>query len=439
MSAKVLFLAPSAYLLSGLASWLDYLIPGLRNCGYDVVLGLVEGPRFHKPEKYLEFHPCDRIERFPCYTATPAGRRIALVKGLAHLRPDIALSVNIPDLLCSPLPLNCRRVMTIHGLIPQLFQDAETYRDVLDAICVTNRLTGVAAARVCGFNESRVYYAPYGSSPHAFRQDVLIREPLRIAYSGRLEQEQKRVRGLFSFCRRLDQLDVDYQLTIAGSGPEEGWLSTELSNHVASGKVQFVGLLDSGALQERVYAKCDILLITSSWETGPIVAWEAMLNGLLVLSSEYVGMDCEAALINHDTCLSYVVDDMAAAAERCRDVMSHPSQAHRIRKAGFEMAMGRYTQEASVKAWSECIHQLLSKPPLNPGWCAPLRPAGKLDRILSAGLAERVRLLAGRFRPPLRDAGSEWPHAHGSGCGLQSFLKRMADIESAFFANGRTK
>src|SRR5690349_18307661 len=40
---NILFVAPSAYPLGGVATWLDYVVPGLRHRNWKVTLGLVQG------------------------------------------------------------------------------------------------------------------------------------------------------------------------------------------------------------------------------------------------------------------------------------------------------------------------------------------------------------------------------------------------------------
>ena len=77
---RLLFVAGSAHALGGLASWLDYLLPGLAARGWDPVLGLVEGPRHHRPERMIEAHPHERWIRIPCPTGTPEGRRRAIAQ-----------------------------------------------------------------------------------------------------------------------------------------------------------------------------------------------------------------------------------------------------------------------------------------------------------------------------------------------------------------------
>ena len=91
----------------------------------------------------------------------------------------------------------------------------------------------------------------------------------------------------------LDRREVAYELLIVGEGPDGGWLRDQLSDAAGSGRVRFLGALAGNDLIEQVYSRVDALLITSLWETGPIVAWEAMANRVAVVTSAYIGSGLE--------------------------------------------------------------------------------------------------------------------------------------------------
>jgi glycosyltransferase involved in cell wall biosynthesis len=110
-----------------------------------------------------------------------------------------------------------------------------------------------------------------------------------VAWVGRFDQDQKRIHDLPEILIELDKSGVRYQLSVAGDGPERKWVETHLKPWLVRGKVIILGRLSKLQLQRDVFASHHVLLITSSWETGPIVAWEAMAAGMAVVSSHYVG------------------------------------------------------------------------------------------------------------------------------------------------------
>ena len=142
---RILFVAPSAYPLGGVATWLDYIVPGLRELGWKVTLALTSG-RHHDIEAYIRRHPMAGIERISCGSATLEARIRSLLRAFRKLRPDIVVSVNIPDVYAAVCRLrqqqDCgiRTVMALHALEADYFFDIKGYAKTLDAVIAANRL-----------------------------------------------------------------------------------------------------------------------------------------------------------------------------------------------------------------------------------------------------------------------------------------------------------
>lgn len=199
---KLLFIAPSAYPLGGVADWLDYLLPGLHDLRWECLLGMAEG-RHHLVESYLGRHPWPAVMRVKNVTGSREGRIQALIRAIEKTGPDILAVVNIVDCYEAVRRLRlagqaCPRVVaTLHGLQSDLLADLQSEADVIDAVIVTNRLSAKMAGQFLQADE-RVLYAPYGV-PLLDSADLSQRERdgfVRLLYSGRLEQEQKRILDL---------------------------------------------------------------------------------------------------------------------------------------------------------------------------------------------------------------------------------------------------
>ena len=415
---RILFVAPSAYPLGGVATWLDYIIPGLRDQGWDVILGLASGRR-HDADAYIERHPMEGIERIDCNSGTLEARLRSLSRTIRRLQPDIAASVNIPDVygaiqrLRQKKECGTRAVMTLHALEPDYFEDIRGYNGTLDAVIATNRLAQTLVEQRGGLESGRVFYAPYGvqDAPASPRQGHV--GELRIAFVGRLASCQKRVEDIPLIAAGLAQRGVRCRWLIAGAGPQEDWLRQELCACAESDSVHFLGNLNAEELSAKVYQDADVLLITSSWETGPLVAWESMAHGTPVVSSSYVGAGIENSLRHLENCMLFPVGDTDQAIE-CLLMLRDANLQQRLGEAGSALVTKRYSREASIEAWSHCFADILKRPP-----CAPLpslglpRPRGRLDRLLGVQLGESVREILGLRRS---DAGAdEWPHSHSSG------------------------
>jgi hypothetical protein len=231
---------------------------------------------------------------------------------------------------------------------------------------------------------------------------------------GRLEQGQKRVNDLVAILGSLDRLSLPYCLSLAGDGPEATIIQERLQPWIHSGRVRWFGRLDRYQLQLQVYDQNDVLLITSSWETGPIVAWEAMAAGLVVVSSRYVGSNAEGALKDGQTALLFPVGDSEAAAAAIARLCD-PNLRSFLLNSAFEMVRRRYSDSASLTSWIEAFGVCMDLPPLPMNAAESTRlaitkPSGRFDRWFGVARAEQFRRLLGLSFRHL-SAGSEWPHS----------------------------
>lgn len=428
-----MFIAPSAYTLGGVQAWLDYVVEGLQGFGREVVVGLVNG-RFHDATSYLSVHPFSDVEKIDNPSGTAEGRIRSIARSVQKISPDIVLSVNIADVYPAIARLResspeIRLVMTLHAIQADFMQDASRYRESLDAIICTNQLVRLMLGAT-GLEARRIRYAPYGAStsPRAGEQRHGRGTPMRIGFVGRFDCAQKRVLDVPAILQCLEKQGFSYAARLAGDGPSQEELRLSLSDPISRGKVSVLGPLSSRQVATRIYEWADVLLLTSSWETGPLVIWEAMSCGVPVVSSAYIGSRAEGSLIDRHNCLMFPVGDHAAAANAIVELQDGRLRA-KIVQGGRELHARMYSKQASVKAWHHALEAVMNLPPLPPACAVPIRPAGRLDRMLGVGLAESIRRIAGRSYEH-RSAGSEWPHSHSNAPTDEAFLRRAARLEA---------
>ena len=422
---RILFVAPSAYPLGGVATWLDYVTRGLRDLGWDVCLGLTSG-HHHDVDTYLDVHVrvVDPIV-IKGGSGSVAGRVLALARLMESINPDLVVGVNVVDAYSAVRRLRVdgtrspRIAMSIHGLEPDLFEDVASNRDVLDGVICSNRLACSLVASDAGYDSMRVHYAPYGvmtptfegASSECTTSDSRDTHVLRLCYVGRLEQGQKRVLDIPPILDELDALGVRFELLIAGAGPAESLLRERLSERVRIGQVRFCGVLNATRLDSDVYGCCDVLLVTSSWETGPIVLWEAMAAGVAVVSSRYVGAGLEAGLVDGENCRCFDIGDTPGAAVAIAGLSAGRTRARLVR-GGRRLVEDRYSRARSIEAWSRSLEAVLDAPSLGMPELRSVGRSGRIDRILGPIVGERIRRLLG-IHHRQRSAGAEWPHSAG--------------------------
>lgn len=348
------------------------------------------------------------------------------------------MGVNIADLYqaCERLreawAQSFRSVMTLHAIAEDLLGDLSREQHRIDAVIGTNRLTCRLCNCMAEMPENRVFYAPYGADVDSL--DRTKRTPstpncLRIAYVGRFDQEQKRVDLIPEILRRLEEKDVAFHIKIAGGGPMRQNLETALGPWIAGGRAVMLGEVPPELVREKVYADTDALLVTSSWETGPIVAWEAMATGVVLVTSRYVGSGLEGALRHDDNCLMFPVGNAIEAARQLSR-LKEPGLVPRLTEQGKRLVRSRYTIARSVAAWAEALHSILGLSPRHVGAAPPNpEPAGRLDSLCGVELAETVRKRLGvGFQH--RSAGGEWPHSlYSADQGVCGFWDKVCEVE----------
>src|SRR5262249_34509021 len=432
---NILIVAPSAYPLGGVATWIDYIVPGLRQRGWQVTLGLTEGT-LHNVDEYLTVHPMGGVIRIRNRTGTREGRVRSLCDAIVVVQPDIVASVNIADVypavnrLKRNRSLRLRAVMTLHGIEADYYEHINRGAASLDAVIATNRLACKLASSLGVLERGRIYYAPYGVRLPDSLVTMPIKRltPIRIGFVGRLENRQKRIDDLVAIVRQMDRQNINYQLLVAGAGPEESWLRCELKLNIERGAVQFLGAL-SGKEVEDFYGTIHTLLITSQWETGPIVACDAMARGVLVVTSAYIGSGLEGNLRHGENWLIYALGN-AAAAVACIVKAQDVELRSRLTGAGIAFVREKMTHERSIKYWSQCFTDIKSQPIQAPSLeddrC---EPAGRLDHLLGTRVGEMVRRVLHRNPDPV-EPGQEWPHSVRSQIPNDKFwdLARAADV-----------
>ena len=402
-----------------MATWLDYIVPGLRERDWNVTLGLVAG-RFHDVDAYLSAHPDGQVLRIPSTTGTCEGRVRQLVYAIYSARPDIVVAVNIADVPAAVQRLRAksawspRLAVALHGLQSDLVGSIESCVGVLDAVVCANRLICEMVAKATSIGADRIYYAPCGVDRNvvAGRVQRDSEGKLRIAYVGRMERAEKRIGDIVAIVAELDRRGVAYELLVAGDGPDDDWLKARLADAVERGRVQLLGALVGSDLAKQVYDRADAILITSPCESGPLVAWEAMAHGVIVVSSAYIGSALEGSLKSDENCLMFPVGEAITAVD-CLERLRDPKLCTRLREGGFALVAERYSTIGSIGQWDSTLKEIAARAPMPPArQSTALRPphAGRLDRLVGRQAAETIRELLS-LRYDHCEAGGEWPHA----------------------------
>lgn len=430
---RVLFVAPSAHVLGGIPVWLDCLLPGLQARGWDCTLGLASGAH-HDDRVYLRAHPWHQSCVFRNKTGSRRGREDALISLISDVGPSIVVGVNIADCYGATRRLKRshysapRFVSSQHAIQGSMVADVLANADVCDAVVVTNMLLRECIAEQV--RDERLLYAPYGVAlPQSFPAPHrnCSRSEVHLLFAGRLDEGQKRILDIARIVQAGRARSLKVVVDIAGTGPDENLLRSFVERGALGGAFRFVGALSQRGLVD-TYRNYDALLVTSEWETGPIVIWEAMAHGLPVITSRYTGAGAERALLDDKNCLMFDVGDIESAVEAIERLVA-PGRRVQLAREGRRLIESRYTLEKSADAWAQAMEQVKSLPAMSrPSACLNREREGRLDTMFGSMLGEAARRLL-RMRFLHAEPGAEWPHTYSVGMDERAFMaaSRAAD------------
>lgn len=422
---RVLFIAPSAYTLGGVQTWLNYLLPGLDACNYESTIALPNGVG-NEAHQYLETHPFNLVRFIETYTGTIQGRVEAIEQLILDVNPLIVVVVNIYD---SYQALNNLRqrglsnafiVSTIHGIQTDLLTGIRSNSSIIDAVVSTNRLTQKLINEHTGIETIGSLYAPYGVDEATTQKDI-HKDSFIVAYVGRIEEQQKRIDDLLAIFSKLLAQVGNLEILIAGSGPDmpaiNRWLEQE-SKYAE--QIKYLGVLEPDKVAVEVYSKADVLLLTSLWETGPIVAWEAMRFNVTLISSRYIGCQEEGSLIDQENCLLFDIGDIDGAVAKVQQ-STEPELRKQLNSNASLLIDTKYSIDKSIDTWAKCFDQISTqepKPYANDIICT--KDQGRLSYVFrlifgnrGPRFAERVRRLV-RVIYKKNSSNDEWPHSYSN-------------------------
>ncbi|MCH6255237.1 glycosyltransferase family 4 protein [Puniceicoccaceae bacterium K14] len=109
--------------------------------------------------------------------------------------------------------------------------------------------------------------------------------PIRIAYGGRIDQEQKRVYDLIELVDQLYRQSIEFTLSIAGAGREITALEKRLKAKDPENRVHVIGKKSPGSMPQ-FWREHDVMISLSAYEGTSNSMLEAMAEGCVPIVSK---------------------------------------------------------------------------------------------------------------------------------------------------------
>jgi glycosyltransferase involved in cell wall biosynthesis len=388
---RVLFCSQAAHTGGGVEAWMETLTSALESRGVEVFTALAKG-RFHDPARYAAHHRVANPIAVDGGSGFREVRTANLLDVFDRVRPDVIIPVNLADALFAAAygktrGAQWRIAVCIHGQGDDRLDQVRSVAAFVDlAVSVAKRVAMRLEDIVPNVRHIPTGVPPPAVAPRA--RDHIA----KIGYIGRLDQTEKRVLDLIALASELPEVEIH----VVGSGAEERRLREALP------RATFHGAMSRDALYAKIYPLLDAIVIFSEAEAGPIVAWEAMVNGAIPIVSDYLGRAEENVIRDGETGIVFPVGDLVTAASKIRAVAALSPR--EIPEA--------YTLAAFERSWLEALTACIASPRRR-GDASSLPSLVSPGRLASLGLSVKTmarlrRLTRGVY---LHDnPGSEWPH-----------------------------
>ena len=157
-------------------------------------------------------------------------------------------------------------------------------------VCVSQRIKdGVAALNPLVGERCHVIHNTSVSKGQVQRRRAHSRRTLRMVYSGRLVQYQKRILDFVTLADALRRREVPFELTLVGNFLEgdgtKDQFETRAAEHLAAGRIRFPGRLSRDEILAEL-SRHDFFVLLSDFEGLPLSLIEGMARGCIPVTAQ---------------------------------------------------------------------------------------------------------------------------------------------------------
>ena len=386
------------------------LCRSLPDFGWDPVLGLARGERFHDPARFLaENGPLPTVE-LDGTRGTFSARRAAIARTIRKVAPDIVVGARLFDAIPAMCSLRAQGfikplVQMVGGWDADVFSNLRRYREIIDFCVVDSRLLKLAIVEKCGYSSAQVKRIPTGIG----KPGTFVRTPaggsLRLCYVGRLDDSDKRACDIVPLVKELSRRGVNFFLEVAGDGKDRGAIERQLQDEILSGRVRFHGWLNADDLHV-FFLRQDALVQFSPAEGLTISPREGLVRGVVPVLSEFTGFFTEGLFRPEFNSLSFPVGQISVAADQIGRLQDDRGLLACLSESARTSQGGAFISPNDIKEWAAFLSDVAMRPAAPSVTAQFPEDSGRLDR-----LPRPIQRLLRRFsRHAHSDAGGEWPH-----------------------------
>ncbi|TVP61460.1 MAG: glycosyltransferase family 1 protein [Nodularia sp. (in: Bacteria)] len=195
---------------------------------------------------------------------------------------------------------------------------------------------------------------PYGVS--TFQNVASFSDsPFRVAFSGRVVEEQKRISLVLAAMAQACRLDSRIECLILGDGAARTTSEQWVKAQGLGDRIHFLGRLEPSAVQAQL-AQCQALLLMSDYEGLPVALLEGMASGVVpVVRSIPSGIP---EIVKHNQTGLLVDDTPEQAATAIINLANNADFWLRCSLASKLLITQNYSEEVCYQRWLNVIAEL---------------------------------------------------------------------------------
>lgn len=430
----------SASGIGGVETWLSKVARELPGRGYEPIVALTRGLSTNDPGQYQVLQ--DNLTHVEVNGAgLPRSSRIfACLRVIRRVQPRIVLPLGVIDAvpacgLAKQSNDQTRVICRTQGLLPPMLADLEDFESTFDFAVCDGRLNAQYLESIIGFPGHRIRHIPNGADlPLRARRVRSPGEPIHLVYVGRLTQGDKRAMDLIPLVQYLAELGLAHRLTVVGDGASGAHIRRALGSF---DQVSFTGSIQHERVYQEVFPSADVLLSFSASESFGISIVEAMMHGVVPVSSRFLGHRTVGTVEDGVNALLFDIGDTRHAARHIQTLADDPALLERLAASAKAKAQAEFGWNRCIDGWIEVLDEVRDLPQrtVSIDFKRALRGnAGKLDQLpLSPRLVDWLRRIRARLSPAVGSGGEEWPlHLrHHDAARLEHIARRCQEIEDA--------
>lgn len=343
--------------VSGPASWLGRLLPELPSLGIDPFCIVLSWEQSGPLVELLIKHNIPYVQH-PCQP-TSEERTEWILEQLAEHPVDVFVPNHLVPAFYASKWVRSAYIPTIgilhsdddfYQAVQAQFVHRQSAFSLSSIVCVSEQLRTQVCSRPS--HKCEVIQIPYGVPIPQFTAKYNTSH-FRIAYVGRLAEEQKRISEVTTaFCRVTSQIS-NTEAVLFGEGPDKAKVETILKSKANCGAVQLIGRIDPDRIQEELQ-KCHAIVLLSDYEGLPISIIEAMACGVVpICLSMRSGIDELLA----DGCGIIVQDREKEFDDAIKRLVNSADEWQQLSNSARTKVRQEYSVENNARQWAEMLHK----------------------------------------------------------------------------------